>query len=170
MVPRLREQTGTSVACWATARGDAASRQAARAAVRALRDMGGSVRAVGFPGPRSNAIRGRQRTPVVAAPAHGVAATALGSRRSGPIIGSMEIKSDNPDHGFQFPGDFEITAMGPASAGLEVEVPNLLRAAGLTVLHETLASRPSSKDRKSTRLNSSHVKISYAVYCLKKQR
>src|SRR5690606_41367327 len=26
------------------------------------------------------------------------------------------------------------------------------------------------RDRKSTRLNSSHVKISYAVFCLKKQR
>src|SRR5690349_23441495 len=29
-------------------------------------------------------------------------------------------------------------------------------------------SRP--KDRKSTRLNSSHVEISYAVFCLKKKR
>src|SRR5690606_41925795 len=28
---------------------------------------------------------------------------------------------------------------------------------------------PSSEDRKSTRLNSSHVKISYAVFCLKKK-
>src|SRR5690606_40307911 len=28
---------------------------------------------------------------------------------------------------------------------------------------------PSNLDRKSTRLNSSHVKISYAVYCLKKK-
>src|SRR5690606_39623691 len=27
-----------------------------------------------------------------------------------------------------------------------------------------------SRDRKSTRLNSSHVKISYAVFCLKKKR
>src|SRR5690606_9739092 len=27
-----------------------------------------------------------------------------------------------------------------------------------------------AKDRKSTRLNSSHVKISYAVFCLKKKR
>src|SRR5690606_40297178 len=27
-----------------------------------------------------------------------------------------------------------------------------------------------SEDRKSTRLNSSHVKISYAVFCLKKKR
>src|SRR5690606_41149939 len=28
---------------------------------------------------------------------------------------------------------------------------------------------PISRDRKSTRLNSSHVKISYAVFCLKKK-
>src|SRR5690606_39922653 len=28
---------------------------------------------------------------------------------------------------------------------------------------------PGSSDRKSTRLNSSHVKISYAVFCLKKK-
>src|SRR5436309_7786442 len=28
----------------------------------------------------------------------------------------------------------------------------------------------SSSDRKSTRLNSSHVKISYAVFCLKKKK
>src|SRR5690606_39837534 len=30
--------------------------------------------------------------------------------------------------------------------------------------------RPGSGDRKSTRLNSSHVKISYAVFCLKKKK
>src|SRR5690606_42103024 len=30
-------------------------------------------------------------------------------------------------------------------------------------------SSPHSRDRKSTRLNSSHVKISYAVFCLKKK-
>src|SRR5690606_41472226 len=29
---------------------------------------------------------------------------------------------------------------------------------------------PATEDRKSTRLNSSHVKISYAVFCLKKQK
>src|SRR5215475_15325096 len=39
-----------------------------------------------------------------------------------------------------------------------------------------LAGRPPSqtrsrwRDRKSTRLNSSHVKISYAVFCLKKKK
>src|SRR5690606_42097736 len=31
-------------------------------------------------------------------------------------------------------------------------------------------TRIGSRDRKSTRLNSSHVKISYAVFCLKKKK
>src|SRR3989442_3190972 len=31
-------------------------------------------------------------------------------------------------------------------------------------------SRPHQQDRKSTRLNSSHVRISYAVFCLKKTK
>src|SRR5690606_42076052 len=39
-----------------------------------------------------------------------------------------------------------------------------LREAQLRTLHQ-----PDSIDRKSTRLNSSHVKISYAVFCLKKK-
>lgn len=59
----------------------------------------------------------------------------------------MEIKSDNPDHGFQFPGVFEITAMGPANIGLESEIPRLLTAAGLDVLHETVNWRESSGGR-----------------------
>src|SRR3712207_7114968 len=31
-------------------------------------------------------------------------------------------------------------------------------------------SSPSARDRKSTRLNSSHANISYAVFCLKKKK
>src|SRR3989442_13164728 len=31
-------------------------------------------------------------------------------------------------------------------------------------------SSPPARDRKSTRLNSSHVRISYAVFCLKKKK
>src|SRR5437868_10165219 len=34
----------------------------------------------------------------------------------------------------------------------------------------TIEARPSYLDRKSTRLNSSHVSISYAVFCLKKKK
>lgn len=56
----------------------------------------------------------------------------------------MEIKSDNPEHGFQFPGVFEITAMGPAGAGLETAIPTLLENAGIEVLRETVATRDSS--------------------------
>src|SRR5690606_39615251 len=33
-----------------------------------------------------------------------------------------------------------------------------------------MLGRARGKDRKSTRLNSSHVKISYAVFCLKKKK
>src|SRR5690606_42087393 len=35
---------------------------------------------------------------------------------------------------------------------------------------ETLVDAVVPEDRKSTRLNSSHVKISYAVFCLKKKK
>src|SRR5688572_32523176 len=41
-----------------------------------------------------------------------------------------------------------------------------LRAAGVSVDDVTAAAR----DRKSTRLNSSHSQISYAVFCLKKKK
>ena len=56
----------------------------------------------------------------------------------------MSIQSDNPEHGFQFPGIFEITAMGPASAALETEIPRLLEQVGIEVLRETVAVRDSS--------------------------
>lgn len=56
----------------------------------------------------------------------------------------MQIASDNPKHGFQFPGEFELTAMGPAGGGLEQQIPSLLEAAGIVVLHETVATRESS--------------------------
>src|SRR5690625_5834779 len=53
-------------------------------------------------------------------------------------------------------------AIGPRSfgrdGGLEVSLP------GQPVLHDGAGA----EDRKSTRLNSSHVAISYAVFCLKK--
>src|SRR5690606_5752851 len=35
--------------------------------------------------------------------------------------------------------------------------------------HLRIVVDPANEDRKSTRLNSSHVKISYAVFCLKKK-
>jgi putative lipoic acid-binding regulatory protein len=59
----------------------------------------------------------------------------------------MEIRSDNPEHGFQFPGVFEITAMGAADAALEAEIPRLLEAAGLAVIDGSVSTRASSGGR-----------------------
>src|SRR5690606_40734541 len=44
--------------------------------------------------------------------------------------------------------------------------------AGVVVglVENVTAKHPEGIDRKSTRLNSSHVKISYAVFCLKKKK
>src|SRR5690606_41788718 len=67
----------------------------------------------------------------------------------------------------------------------DIAVKPFYHAEDLANLPETITSSPShwhicetiyvadvikSKDRKSTRLNSSHVKTSYAVFCLKKKR
>lgn len=59
----------------------------------------------------------------------------------------MEIKSDNPDHGFQFPGTFELSAMGTADKGLETELPRLLADSGVEVLEERISWRHSSNGK-----------------------
>lgn len=64
-----------------------------------------------------------------------------------PDNGRMEIKSDNPEHGFQFPGQFELSAMGAANSGLEVELPKLLMAAGIEVLNEQISWKHSSNGK-----------------------
>lgn len=59
----------------------------------------------------------------------------------------MLMDDESQAKGFQFPGVFEITAMGHASAGLESVMPRELAQAGLVVLHETVRSRPSTAGR-----------------------
>lgn len=59
----------------------------------------------------------------------------------------MPMADEQQAKGFQFPGTFEITAMGLASAGLESAIPRELAQAGLVVLHETVRSRPSTAGR-----------------------
>ncbi|MBN7136876.1 hypothetical protein A7A76_19220 [Lysobacter enzymogenes] len=56
----------------------------------------------------------------------------------------MDIHSDNPEHGFQFPGTFELSAMGAAEAGLERELPKRLLEAGIDVETETIQWKQSS--------------------------
>ncbi len=52
-------------------------------------------------------------------------------------------KAKQEGKGFQFPGEFEVTAVGNASANLPTHVPQLLERAGLHVLHETVRHRHS---------------------------
>lgn len=54
-----------------------------------------------------------------------------------------DIKAHQEGQGFQFPGEFEITAMGNASADLKARVPQILEGIGLHVLHETVKHRQS---------------------------
>src|SRR3712207_7033002 len=52
----------------------------------------------------------------------------------------------------------------PISLGIQLTVDKPLDAGG-----EQETYSPPASDRKSTRLNSSHANISYAVFCLKKK-
>src|SRR5690606_41820115 len=66
----------------------------------------------------------------------------------------------------RFTGPAKTGTLGGAHCGRNSGLPH--------VLPPPTSSRPTTRtvgkdrDRKSTRLNSSHVKISYAVFCLKK--
>src|SRR6266511_934366 len=65
-------------------------------------------------------------------------------------------------------------ALDAERKALEGSLDTALQAAEATAKREALENflgelRVEQRDRKSTRLNSSHVKISYAVFCLKKK-
>src|SRR5688572_32764804 len=47
---------------------------------------------------------------------------------------------------------------------------SIQRSSSSASLHRRVPENPVCKDRKSTRLNSSHSQISYAVFCLKKKK
>src|SRR5205814_6071917 len=64
----------------------------------------------------------------------------------------------------------ELTELLDAFSGFQVEGDSIVRAAVTEVaVHDTAVAVGIRQDRKSTRLNSSHLGISYAVFCLKKK-
>src|SRR5690625_5030632 len=71
-----------------------------------------------------------------------------------------------------------LKAAGPA--GVDVQANDLMKVGSYLMTHRDMrtiaaavaaeVAREDVQDRKSTRLNSSHVAISYAVFCLKKKK
>src|SRR5437868_13226152 len=90
--------------------------------------------------------------------------------------------SRTPDSELLLLGDiFDVTASLPPSRGLgafgrALELPIEDRPARplaeicASIRQNNPVAQISVRDRKSTRLNSSHVSISYAVFCLKKKK
>src|SRR3989440_1775084 len=67
------------------------------------------------------------------------------------------------------PGVAEVASLGGFTQQYQVNVdPNRLRSYGIP--NSRVADAVREGDRKSTRLNSSHDQISYAVFCLKKKK
>ncbi len=66
-------------------------------------------------------------------------------------------KAKQDGKGFQFPGDFEITAVGNASANLPTHVPQILDRAGLHVFHESVKHRHSGAGN--------FVSVTVSVHC-----
>src|SRR5205814_10376811 len=63
----------------------------------------------------------------------------------------------------------EVAGAGRLDRGVEAGDGRVAEEADLDVLVQTQAADLGRQDRKSTRLNSSHLGISYAVFCLKKK-
>src|SRR5690606_40329580 len=63
---------------------------------------------------------------------------------------------------------FTLLPLGPRASGIVMISIPLSLASGLLVIYAMGYNL--NQDRKSTRLNSSHVKISYAVFCLTKKK
>src|SRR5256886_6163728 len=120
----------------------------------------------------SKLLFGGHQVKLVCLPAEADLINAEGFRVSLPVKGRKEpIEIDSR----KLPG--KVSAAGPADVnptdydlvGLAMQEPQY-RAPGVRQLLDAVARSkvPCMSDRKSTRLNSSHSQISYAVFCLKK--
>src|SRR2546430_13071190 len=77
------------------------------------------------------------------------------------------FRSRRLPRGAAFAAALVLAQVAPCSAEAELRVVATLP--DLYVLTRAVAGTARVRDRKSTRLNSSHSQISYAVFCLKKK-
>src|SRR5690606_41093949 len=80
-----------------------------------------------------------------------------------PISGAHDLPADGGRDGTAQLEGSEPAERARPQRGRHADPPRVRRQPGGRVAHD------GRLDRKSTRLNSSHVKISYAVFCLKKK-
>src|SRR5437773_10758992 len=104
----------------------------------------------------ARAVRARSGRSRLAAPRHGEGARPLlpyGGRRDGPVPGRVlaDVRADAAGVG--------------RGQWVQAQPGDQLRD-----VHLGRGDDGASVDRKSTRLNSSHITISYAVFCLKKKK
>src|SRR5207249_11482746 len=81
------------------------------------------------------------------------------------LVGKGRHQERRPIHGVEAQ---DVFADHVHDLGLVRNIPPILLKFGLA--RRVFALKSNSQDRKSTRLNSSHVSISYAVFCLKKKK
>src|SRR3712207_8622810 len=68
-------------------------------------------------------------------------------------------------------GQLPVAALGPGQRlVLRLQLPGVVLPRFGVLPARLLQRLPGGEDRKSTRLNSSHANISYAVFCLKKKK
>src|SRR5439155_5635527 len=91
-----------------------------------------------------------------------------------PLEDTQEMKGGLyiPDTAKEKPIQGEIIAVGPGRLEKGQRVPMELKVGDRVVYGKYTGSQVEldEEDRKSTRLNSSHVASSYAVFCLKEKR
>src|SRR3712207_8475972 len=93
-------------------------------------------------------------------------------------MGAMRFLQ-RPDHDLTYADVFMVPAHSTVGSRLEVDLTTPDRVgttipvvvANMTAISgRRMAETVARRDRKSTRLNSSHANISYAVFCLKKKK
>lgn len=62
-----------------------------------------------------------------------------------PKTPDNHAKAVDASHGFEFPGSFEVTAVGNANAGIERKLTEIIRSLGMHVIDASLRSRASGK-------------------------
>src|SRR5699024_12456075 len=94
--------------------------------------------------------------------------TIIPTRRSSDLIANAEYNSRTFAENLMVDLEDEISDLNDALEGFDLGFKGALANGVLDMIERSHIS-DALIDRKSTRLNSSHVSISYAVFCLKKK-